>query len=246
MNKKIASLMKSVGLPAFMLVLTLLAFSGCSLFSESFQSHSPEARQKIDDLLGQDREVAPQAQKPPATDDFDPNNPSGERSPEENIMPDRLPDMPAAGNLEHWFPSLSSLFSQDAIAVEEQPDRYIIQVPLASPDDARQVQVEVQPHHIQVSGKTGSKKQSASYSSSFLQSFQTSSEVLPSRVEQKVVAHQQSSKLMVTVYKKHPDVASSATQKSFSHQVPDSSVENPRLSSPAAQDTLEGIESKSI
>lgn len=166
--------------------------AGLTVFTEAalllavtllWQGSSPnDARQHLDNLLGQasangpEAEAAPQAAAP--------------------SLPDPLK-----------FPDLeNSIFgmpvSTTDIMVEETSSAYVLRVPLAKPEDSSAIKVEVSPHRIDVSGQTGSQSDGQTVSSTFMQTFSTAQELVPGQVHRQTEQNGKQTELVITIPKK--------------------------------------------
>jgi|GEM_PF-4917390 len=97
--------------------------------------------------------------------------------------------------------------SNDGVKISEDKGAYHLSVPLANKNDANQVQLKVMPHHIEISGQTGTASDpnagpGLSVTTSFMQSLETSQEVLPQKVKRELIEQNGQSVLQVTVPKK--------------------------------------------
>jgi HSP20 family molecular chaperone IbpA len=155
------------------IVLPLIALILVAGFLFNCAQPESSARQKLDNLLGDARE-----QMPPSTSEEAP----------------ALPD---------WFrnPNFLGFSVPEAVNVQETANAYVLRIPIANPGDADQVQVNVSPSRIEVSGQTGSKHGNSSSSSSFFQSFATSQTVLPDKMTKKVEKAGEQNRLVVTIPK---------------------------------------------
>ncbi|HEY9686465.1 MAG TPA: Hsp20/alpha crystallin family protein [Coleofasciculaceae cyanobacterium] len=165
------------------------------------QRNSPEweARQKLDDLLGQ------------GTSELQPTSPFPER-PDAGIhpMPEQLPKSP----VQDPFQPPGRLFGfklplpKPAVDVTETPQAYELRVPLADPADESGIQLNVQPHRIEISGQSGSRKTGVNFSTSFMQSFSTRQEVLPDKITRRTEQKGEDTTLVITIPKKSPGTLS--------------------------------------
>jgi hypothetical protein len=145
-------------------------------------SHELAARHKIDSLLGQaNDDVFPEDTSP-----FTPYSaaPATPPSPNSTASP-LLAGIPDSG-----------------VDVQESSTAYVIRIPLLTAEDARNVKVNVTPHHIELSGNIGRQQQNVIYSSSFVQSFSTSQTVLPEKMTQKTYKIGSQAELVITIPKK--------------------------------------------
>lgn len=99
------------------------------------------------------------------------------------------------------MPNLLDMAMLQAVDVQETAKAYVLRIPLASAKDADQVQVNVSPNRIEVSGQTGSKHGAAAMTSSFMQSFTTSQTVIPSQMSRKIEKQGDKDTLVVTIPK---------------------------------------------
>jgi HSP20 family molecular chaperone IbpA len=164
-----------------------------------------QARTRIEQSLGN---PSPQSlpQESPLSE-FPSPSPDLLQDPERSPM--GFPSMPA-----NPFSELDSELGIDAdgVKINEDADAYRIDVPLANKADANEVQVKVSPHHIEVSGQTGSSPKSQSgpglsFTTSFMQSLDTSQEVLPQKVKRDLIERNGQSVLHVTIPKKSKSAA---------------------------------------
>lgn len=143
-----------------------------ALLSFNWMRHESSARQKLDSLLGQTSEPLPQIQDAQAFPDwFNDSSPFG------------FP-MPKSG-----------------VEIQETPQAYILHISIADPKDADQVQVNVSPNRIEVSGQTGSKQGNMQSTSSFFQSFSTSQPVIPEKMSRKIEKNGSQDQLVITIPK---------------------------------------------
>jgi hypothetical protein len=158
---------------AMRIMLTLAALILMTgLLALNWTHHESSARQKLDNLLGKTPEPLPLAEEAQA-----------------------LPD---------WFdkPNLFGFsLPKTGVRVQETAEAYILRVPVATPGDADQVQVNVSPGRIEVSGQTGSQHGNMRSSSSFFQSFTTSQPVLPQKMSKKVEKNGEQNELVITIPK---------------------------------------------
>lgn len=170
-NRRTAGLYALTG--AALLLAVILFWQGAS---------SNDARQHLDNLLGQANANGPEPEAAPATP-----APS---------LPDPLK-----------FPDLeNSIFGMPVpttdIMVEETSSAYVLRVPLAKPEDSSAIKVEVTPHRIEVSGQTGSQTDGQSVSTSFMQSFSTAQELIPGQVHRYTEQNGKQAELVITIPKK--------------------------------------------
>jgi|GEM_PF-3000118 len=185
-------------LAGFILLASLLAFNLHQSIGQT------AAREKLDSLLGQDNpEDSPPIATPETQNPFEP--------------PQASPNPPdtQSGNLENGQPELPGItggsffgmpmpLSGAGVDVQELADKYVLRIPLADPQDASSIKLNVSPHHIEVSGQTGSKENGATVNSSFMQSFTTSQEVNPDRISRHTEKNGENTELVVTIPKKTP------------------------------------------
>lgn len=110
------------------------------------------------------------------------------------------------GNLLKQLDLNQMASSANGIGMNETEKAYELRLPIDNPDDARNVSVEVSPHRVQVSGKrifrTPDGQQTGS--STFMQMFTTSAEVLPDKVTRIIENTDKGKQLVVTIPKKVP------------------------------------------
>lgn len=186
-----------IGLTGLLIVATLSYFH--------FQDTPKEqaARQHLNDLLGQaNADETPDAFGLPIAPPLNLSSP--EQSPEQ-------PPTPAPSSTP--FPGPELLFGlpmpSTDIAIEETSQHYVLRVPLKKAEDSSSVKVEVTPHRIELSGKTGSEEEGESFSSSFMQTFTTSQEVLPDQVHRRTEQIDGKTELVITIPKKGNSAAPS-------------------------------------
>lgn len=107
-----------------------------------------------------------------------------------NDLLDEMNNMPEFHQLQG--PKSSS------VEITEQTDSYLVKVPISKAEDAEKIQVQVQPHQIQVSGQLTRQTNGYYTSSSFMQSFATDAELEPDKVKRSV----QENELVITIPKK--------------------------------------------
>lgn len=164
------------------------------------------ARRHLNDLLGQ----------------ANANEPEQEPGQEPEGFP-AFPSLPPGNdNLFFGLPMPTT-----EVDVEETASSYVLRVPLASPEDSDSVKLNVNPHRIEVSGQTGSKEGSSSMTSSFMQSFSTSQEVLPDQVQRSTEQNGDRTELVITIPKK-----TSGEVLSTPNEYPELNDEPPREGSP--------------
>ncbi len=157
------------------------------------------ARHKLDNLLSQ-------SSAPPSV--FIPQPPE----------PRRLPD----------FSRLFGLgLPETGVKVEETATSYVLRVPLADPNDATQVQLDVTPNRIAISGQTGRRDNGLSVTSSFMQSFATSQEVLPDQISRATEKSGEQTELVITIPKKADATPSAKTPSKSETETPTPSPELP-------------------
>ena len=100
------------------------------------------------------------------------------------------------------------------VSVQETDKAYELRVPVQNPEDAQNVSVQVDPHRIQISGKITYRSPDGHQtgSSSFMQMFPTTSEVLPEKVTRAVQGKGADQTLLVTIPKKYPGKAPEPVQ----------------------------------
>ncbi len=176
-NRRVAGLTVFTG-AALLLAVTLL-WQGSS---------SNDARQHLDNLLGQ----------------ANANGPEAEAAPEAEATPEAAaPSLPDPLK----FPDLeNSIFgmpvSTTDIMVEETSSAYVLRVPLAKPEDSSAIKVEVSPHRIDVSGQTGSQSDGQTVSASFMQTFSTAHELVPGQLHRQTEQNDKQTELVITIPKK--------------------------------------------
>jgi hypothetical protein len=148
---------------------------------------SAVAREKLDQVLGQGQPSLPHLE------DSMPSPPPDATLPPPSTLPD---------NNGGTFFGLPLPLPQTGVKVEETPDSYVLRIPLADPKDASSVKLNVTPNRIEVSGQTGSKADGASITSSFMQSFTTSQEVLPGQVTRRTEQNGEDTEMVITIPKK--------------------------------------------
>lgn len=187
------------------------------------------ARQKLNNLLGQGSDELPE---------LEPDQPQS--APEE---PGSLPGVNGGS-----FFGMPMPLSGAGVDVQELADKYVLRIPLADSKDASSVKLNVEPHRIEVSGQTGAKQNGASVSSSFLQSFTTSQEVLPDHISRRTEQDGETTELVITIPKKHPDQSGSTAPEldnpNRDNTQPDTQDEAPLPN--AAPNPLDGVENKVI
>lgn len=156
------------------ILLAVLAGALAVLLYSVFQGTPQEvaARQHLNDLLGQASANEPQPEQEPFK-------------------------LPESDHSLFGFPMPTT-----DITVEETSSNYVLRIPLASPEDSSAVKLNVTPHRIEVSGQTGSKTDGQSFSSSFMQAFSTSQEVLPDQVHRLTEQNGGKTELVITIPKK--------------------------------------------
>jgi hypothetical protein len=97
------------------------------------------------------------------------------------------------------------------IDVQESNSAYTIHVPLADPQDANNVSLNVTPNHIQVSGQTGTRHNDATITSSFMQAFTTSAPVDPDHISRSVERNSDGqAELVITIPKQETGASAQA------------------------------------
>jgi hypothetical protein len=185
------------------------------------------AREKLDHLLGQSQ---PDWQDAPDSSEAPPLPP-----PE----PPALPDNNHGGS----FFGLPLPMPQAGVDVQETNDSYILRIPLADPKDASSIKLNVTPNRIEVSGQTGSKENGISASSSFMQAFTTSQEVMPGQISRRTEQNGDTTQMVITIPKKQlsPDEDNQTLNTQDTQSQPDSN-DLP----PAPPNPLDGVENKVI
>lgn len=152
------------------------------LFPKRGDAQDRSARERLDQLLGQDQ---------PRLQDLMPAVPMLPQLPPQ-LSPERLAEEP----FFKAFPDFQSLIQKlpHAVEVIETPQAYQLKVPVASEAEAEKVQVKVLPHQIEVSGESGQ----GGMTSHFMQSFTTSQAVDPDRIKRELQGQQ----LVITIPKK--------------------------------------------
>ncbi len=194
-------------LPALTLTFCLvISLAACGLPSVEKDN---QAKQKLDQLLG-DSANPPLDQNQDALEPKD-NAPSGKPlAPRSNAPGAAQSDseeeegpltLPFAKAFPSWLDSVPGL-SQVNIDVAETSQAYEVRVPIEHPEDARDVQVNVTPHRIEISGQVHYGKPDSGFqgTSSFMKSFNPGVEVLPSKVQRQV----KQNTLLVIIPKKTP------------------------------------------
>ncbi|MCE3233842.1 MAG: hypothetical protein K0Q50_22 [Vampirovibrio sp.] len=181
MNKQ-----KKILLSALAGVLLLAFLFGANPFQSPGES---AARQKLDHLLGQ-------------ADESLPNLDSEQQAEQQSQPPEQEPSAGLPGLQGGSFFGMPMPLSGAGVDVQELSDKYVLRVPLADPQDASSVKLNVSPHRIEISGQTGSKRDGASITSSFMQSFSTSQEVVPDRISKRTEQNGDEAELVITIPKK--------------------------------------------
>jgi HSP20 family molecular chaperone IbpA len=183
------------------IVLGLLLLGLVSWMFRSLQHcQSQQARSRIEQSLG-----APSAQELPQqlAEPELPHPPDLLQDPERSPMGfSEIPSNPFGSD---------AFSSNDGVKISEEKDAYRLSVPLADKSDANQIQLKVTPHHIEISGQTGTASNpnagpGLSVTTSFMQSLETSQEVLPQKVKRELIEQDRQSVLQVTVPKKTKSV----------------------------------------
>jgi hypothetical protein len=165
---------------------------------------SQQARSRIEQSLGNSSNPAKDlGSEMPSPDLLDDPERLSTPSPPET----RAPNLFGEFSGEDGFPPLSGLASESA-QMEEMADSYRLRVPLADKKDASQVHLNVTAHHIEISGQAGTAPKPGaapgfSMTSSFMQSLDTSQEILPQKVHREVVERDGRIMLMITIPKAH-------------------------------------------
>lgn len=180
-------------LAGIVLLASLLAFN---LHQSSGQMG---AREKLDNLLGpsDNGEDAP-PMAAPESQDFPPNGFETQQPPPNQEEDPLAPPAITGGS----FFGMPMPLSGAGVDVQELGDRYVLRIPLADPQDATSVKLNVSPHRIEVSGQTGSKENGASVNSSFMQSFTTAQEVNPDKITRRTEKNGENTELVITIPKK--------------------------------------------
>ncbi len=206
----------------------LLFFAGLltlvlwSLLGLSNHTEETAARQKLDNLLGQ-ADTLPFAENGPSERiplDAPNENPNETPNTTDPLGSNPLASAPP-GFLGLPIPNpLAGNVPDSGVDVQEYAANYVLRIPLTDPADARNVKVNVTPHHIEVSGKIGRREQSVSFSSSFVQSFSTSQTVLPDKVTQAIQKTGSKTELVITVPKQHPGQGNSKLAPPLAPEAP--------------------------
>jgi hypothetical protein len=188
------------------------------------------ARQTLDHVLGQSQ---------PSLPDLDDNTPLVPLEDTSPVLPD-----------DHGgsFFGLPLPIPQASVKVQETADSYILRIPLADPKDASSIKLNVTPNRIEVSGQTGTKENGASVTSSFMQSFTTSQEVLPGQITRKTEPHGNNTDVVITIPKKQRGATNDNNNPAPEMQ-PDSTPALPQDNNdmpPAPPNPLDGVENKVI
>lgn len=182
------------------------------------------AREKLNQMLGQ---TQPDLQN------------SDEAPP---MPPPEAPPLP--NNSGGSFFGLPLPMPQAGVDVQETNSSYILRIPLADPKDASSIKLNITANRIEVSGQTGSKENGTSVTSSFMQAFTTSQEVLPGQVSRRTEKNGDNTQMVITIPKKQPgpgDDSQPPNTESPQQPQPDNN-ELP----PAPQNPLDGVENKVI
>lgn len=187
-----------------LLLCAVLVFQGC---------HSPEssARHQLDQLLGKNDPKLQQA--PTAQEPSDPMLRQMEQTLEHQHT--------LAQKLENLGSGISTAFQIPSIDFKETEKAYELRVPVSRPEDAENVQLQVEPFHIQVAGQFTTHPGGNSHfsaSSSFMKSFPTTQELLPTQITRTL----QGKTLLITIPKKTPGSApiSPSTPKHSPNSLP--------------------------
>jgi len=199
--------MKSFYLIALLGLLLLQA--GCG--SPEARRDDDKARQKLDQILGdEEQDSAPGTQRNrDESAHLNPHTPQA--APQGEDSEDPL-TMPFSKAFPSWLDQVATM-GQPSIQVVETNTAYEIRIPVQQPQDANDVQVNVSPHRIEIAGQIhyGEKEASFQGSSSFMKGFNTSSEVLPNKVQRQV----KKNLLLVTVPKKTPSLSVKKTTQAM-------------------------------
>jgi hypothetical protein len=189
--------------------LLLLAGVGVGLF---LFRQAGAARERIVQALGEPA-GAPYMLNDPAI------RPQPQAIPDWSAPPEEQQAPSPGGELSNGLPLSDLLSAAGGVSVRETESAYEIRVPLADAEDAERVTLDVTPHHIRVSGQTGvqadeghTPSPGVSVTSSFLQSFDTSREVLPDQVSRRLERDGSQLELMITIPKKAGSAAGEPTQ----------------------------------
>lgn len=205
---------------------TLLAglclLSALMFWQQARHAEDAQIRQKLDSLLGQTESLPPislfSGQEPSQI-------PEEQEAAEESV-------------LDRWFREPFARLPQTlmemggGLKVNETQHAYVLSIPLTDPQEAAGVDVQVSPHRIQVSGKRSIGKHG---SASFMQSFSTSSEVLPQAMTRQV----QEQALVITIPKKQGRAASSPGTSPQEAPAPTHSQPSNSLNPEALEELLE-------
>ncbi len=149
----------------------LIALSGLVLLNGCTGSdHKPNARKKLDNLLGSNHglsephQVQPQSQKSAI---------------------DRMFPLEGMGGL--FSKPLEMAFAQPDIQVHETPEQIEVQIPLERPEDEKNIEVQVKPNGVQVSGRfTSGNGEGFTSSTTFMRFFSSSDPLDPEHVKRHV------------------------------------------------------------
>lgn len=206
------------------IALTVIVLMAALLTFTNLNTHQVEhqARQKLDSLLGQQTQ-------PPLPLEEEP-----ERFPPQGfqpVMPNRdNQEMESSNELDlsnGQLPGLPFLIPKTSVDVQESPDQYTLRVPLAAAEDAHEIRLQVEPHHVEISGKTGTRHEGAMMTTSFMQSFSTSEELLPDKVRKKTEQHDDLTEMVIIIPKKRSGQVKNSSQPSRGN--------HPELSPPGDQ-----------
>jgi HSP20 family molecular chaperone IbpA len=190
-------------------------------------THDNVTRQKLDRMLGQTQPEWPEIGEPPST----------QPAPDASSPP--FPDMSGGG-----FFGLPLPMPQAGVDVQETSDSYILRIPLADPKDASSIRLKVTPNRIEVSGQTGSKENGTTVTSSFMQAFTTSQEVLPGQVSRKTEQNGEKTEMVITIPKKHGSLDDHLPSNGGSHD--QSQPDSDELPTDPNANPLDGVENKVI
>lgn len=187
------------------------------------------AREKLNHLLGQTQPEWPEQQN------------SDETPP---MPPPEMPALPENNGGGGSFFGLPLPMPQAGVYVQETNESYILRIPLADPKDASSIKLNVTANRIEVSGQTGSKEDGASVSSSFMQAFTTSQELLPGQISRRTEQNGENTQIVITIPKKQ-----ATSGPGDDYQTPgsrNSQPDNNELPPEAPTNPLDGVENKVI
>jgi hypothetical protein len=179
----------------------LLTLGGVLFWVSHAHRENRIARERLDQLL---------AQRPNELTDpmLRPQQPGFPETPDINAGPQPDP----LNEAQRLFNGMQIPMPNTGVMVQETEDRYILRIPIAEAEDADSVVANVGPNHIEVSGQTGTKRNDTSITSSFMQSFNTTQEVMPDKVSRTLERKDNQMELVITIPKKHPGMAPSHPQ----------------------------------